>query len=97
LIDNLPSLLSSEEIDARYTMLKGWELVNHHHLIGIFRFNNFAEAMEFTVKVGRLAEEMQHHPEISLEWGLVEILIFTHDRGGLTDWDFEFADRVNNL
>jgi 4a-hydroxytetrahydrobiopterin dehydratase len=97
LLDNLPGLLSPEEIDARYSMLNGWELVNHHHLIGIFKFNNFADAMEFTVKVGRLAEEMQHHPEITLEWGRVEILIFTHDRGGLTDWDFDFADRVNSL
>jgi 4a-hydroxytetrahydrobiopterin dehydratase len=97
LLENLPRLLSPEEIDAKFSTLQGWKLVNHHHLVGIFKFENFAESMEFTVKVGHVAEEMQHHPEIILEYGRVEILIFTHDRGGLTDWDFDFAERVNRI
>ncbi|MEN6329771.1 MAG: 4a-hydroxytetrahydrobiopterin dehydratase, partial [Methanobacteriaceae archaeon] len=48
----------------------------------------------FTRRVGEVAEDLQHHPEIDLSWGRVEITIFTHDRDGLTELDFQFAQSV---
>lgn len=90
----LPPLLSKEEVVERGSKLKIWKLIDKHHLVGVFRFNDFREALEFTIKVGKVAENMNHHPEINLSWGRVEIIIFTHDRDGLTEWDFQFANKV---
>ncbi|HMK54720.1 MAG TPA: 4a-hydroxytetrahydrobiopterin dehydratase [Methanobacteriaceae archaeon] len=91
----LPELLSQGEIKSRYSKLQNWKLIDDHHLIGFFKFENFAAALDFTRKVGEIAEKMQHHPEIDLSWGNVEVTIFTHDRDGLTKLDFDFAIRVD--
>ena len=56
-------------------------------------FKNFAEALEFTNKVGALAEEIFHHPDIFLAWGKVKITIWTHKIDGLNEADFIFAIR----
>jgi len=94
---NLPPLLSKEEVVQRASKLDAWKLIDNHHLVGVFKFDDFSEALEFTVKVGEVAEDLNHHPEINLSWGRVEIIIFTHDRGGLTELDFQFASRVSEL
>jgi 4a-hydroxytetrahydrobiopterin dehydratase len=94
---NLSPLLSKEEVVLRASKLDKWKLINKHHLVGIFKFRDFSESLEFTVKVGEVAESLNHHPEINLSWGRVEITIFTHDRGGLTELDFQFAVRVSEL
>lgn len=90
----LPELLNQEEIEERSAQLENWKIIENHHLVGSYQFVNFASALEFTRRVGEVAEDLQHHPEIDLEWGQVEITIFTHDRDGLTDLDFQFAIRV---
>jgi 4a-hydroxytetrahydrobiopterin dehydratase len=53
--------------------------------VGVFKFEDFAEALEFTVNMGEVADDLNHHPEINLSWGWVVITIFTHDRDGLTE------------
>ncbi|GAB6055916.1 hypothetical protein JCM15415_12320 [Methanobacterium movens] len=53
--------------------------------------------MNFAVKVGNIAEKMQHHPEMEIGAGVVKLTIYTHDRDGLTSWDFDFAKKVNQL
>jgi 4a-hydroxytetrahydrobiopterin dehydratase len=90
----LPELLNQDEIDRRSSQLQNWKIIEDHHLVGVYQFGNFAEALEFTRQVGEVAEDLQHHPEIDLSWGRVEITIFTHDRDGLTELDFKFAARV---
>ena len=90
----LPELLNQEEIDKLASQLENWKVIENHHLVGVYQFVNFAEALEFTRRVGEVAEDLQHHPEIDLGWGRVEITIFTHDRDGLTELDFRFAARV---
>ena len=94
---NAPKLLSKEEIQKRAKKEVNWKVMEGHHLKGIFRFPDFASSMNFAVKVGKIAEEMDHHPEIDIGSGLVKLTIYTHDRDGLTTWDFEFAEKVNNL
>ena len=93
----LPPLLSKAQVVERASELKIWKLVDEHHLVGVFKFEDFAEALEFTLKVGEVAESMNHHPEINLSWGRVVIKIFTHDRDGLTELDFHFANKVSEL
>jgi 4a-hydroxytetrahydrobiopterin dehydratase len=74
-----------------------WKLVDDHHLEKIFSFKNFQEALEFTNKVGALAEAVDHHPELCLTWGRVSITIWTHSIGGLSEADFVFAARSDEL
>ena len=94
---DLPPLLSEEEVLKNASQLDTWKLIDKHHLVGVFKFKDFSDALDFTVKVGEVAESLNHHPEINLSWGRVEIIIFTHDRGGLTELDFKFAGRVSEI
>jgi len=74
-----------------------WEVINGHHLEKNFTFKNFREALDFTNKVGELAEEQGHHPDIYLTWGRVKITIWTHKIDGLTESDFVMAAKIDRL
>lgn len=74
-----------------------WQLVDGHHLDKTYRFSNFVEALEFTNRVGALAEEVDHHPEIRLSWGWVRLIIYTHKIEGLTESDFFWAAKADRL
>src|SRR5712692_8637575 len=63
----------------------------------VFRFANFAEALNFTSRVGALAEEEGHHPAILLEWGRVTVTLWTHKIRGLHRNDFVMAAKVDCL
>ncbi len=75
----------------------GWRVVNEHHLEKEFKFNDFREALDFTNEVGELAEDQGHHPDIYLAWGKVKLTLWTHKIDGLTESDFVFAAKVDNL
>lgn len=90
--------LSGEELDALAAELGGgWQVVDGHHLEKTFKFPNFRDALGFTNKVGELAEEIGHHPDIYLAWGKVGITLWTHKIGGLAEADFIFAAKVDAL
>lgn len=95
-MDN-PELLSPEEIIQKASLLANWSLLEDNYLVYVFEFPDFLNALEFTVKVGLIAEEIQHHPEINLSWGKVALEITTNDLGGLTELDFIFAMKINEL
>ena len=80
-----------EELDA------GWEVVAGHHLRKEFRFKDFKEALDFVVRLGALAEEEGHHPDIHLAWGRVVVTIWTHKIDGLTESDFILAAKTERL
>ena len=71
--------------------------MDDHHLDKTFRFPDFVSALRFTNRVGDLAEEQNHHPEIHLGWGRVRIEIWTHKIDGLTESDFVLAARIDVL
>ena len=78
--------------------LPGWEIVvrdGMDQLSGDFEFANFAEALAFTNRVGALAEEADHHPAITTEWGRVNVRWWTHSIGGLHRNDFIMAARAS--
>ena len=91
------SLLTSKEINNRIKEYSGWEFLENQ--IGKeFQFKDFAEAINFVNKVGAVAEEMNHHPDIFLHsWNKVNITVSTHDKGGVTGNDFQLAKKVNDL
>ena len=68
-----------------------WKVVNGHHLEKLFKFKDFQQALDFTNRIGAIAEEQGHHPDIYLTWGKVRVEIFTHTVNGLTKNDFILA------
>ncbi len=77
--------------------LKGWSVVEEHHLRRNFVFNDFLTALDFTNRAGAIAEEQGHHPEITVGWGHAEVLIWTHKIDGLTESDFVLAAKLDQL
>lgn len=75
----------------------GWRVVDDHHLEKTYEFKDFREALDFTNKLGELAEEQGHHPDIHLSWGKVGVEIFTHKIDGLTESDFVLAAKADRL
>jgi 4a-hydroxytetrahydrobiopterin dehydratase len=74
---------------------EGWNIVEEHHLQKKYRFQDFREALDFTNRVGAVAEEQGHHPDIYLAWGQVELKVWTHKIDGLTESDFIFAAKAD--
>ena len=90
--------LKGEELQRLYDQLEeGWELVDEHHLEKTYRFPDFARALAFANRIGDLAEEVDHHPEIRLSWGWVSLIIYTHKIDGLTESDFVWAAKADRL
>ena len=79
------------EIDAR------WELIDDHHLLSRFKFDDFAVALAFANRIGAIAEVEGHHPEICVTWGKVKLLIWTHAIDGLSENDFILAAKIDRL
>ncbi len=73
----------------------GWRVVDEHHLEKEYSFDDFVGALAFTNKVGTIAEEQGHHPDINLTWGRVGLKIWTHKIDGLTESDFILAAKAD--
>ena len=89
--------LKGPDLEELHRHLPEWDLIEEHHLHREFRFRDFREALEFVNRVGELAEEQGHHPDIDFGWGRARITIFTHKIDGLTESDFVFAAKVDRL
>jgi 4a-hydroxytetrahydrobiopterin dehydratase len=88
--------LSTTEIAAELKKLKGWT-VTGGKLHKEFAFKNFVDAFGFMASVALIAEGMNHHPEWFNVYNKVIINLTTHDAGGLSAFDFEFASKVEKL
>jgi 4a-hydroxytetrahydrobiopterin dehydratase len=93
----VPPLKGDELKKLTQQLGNGWQVVNEHHLEKDFKFKDFRAALDFTNRVGELAEQQNHHPDIYLAWGKVNLTLWTHKIDGLTESDFVFAAKVNNL
>ncbi len=90
--------LEGAELDTLVEELGGgWRVVNDHHLEKEYAFKDFKEALEFTCKLGALAEEEGHHPDIHLSWGKIRVLLWTHKIKGLSENDFVLAAKCDQL
>lgn len=81
---------SAAEIAARLTTLPAWQLEDGQ-LVRTFQFPNFLAALRFVNRVGDLAEQAGHHPDIDIRYNRVRLGLTTHDAGGFTGKDFELA------
>lgn len=66
-------------------------------LVQEFTFPDFATALHFVDRIGVLADNLNHHPDIELGYGKVKIKITTHDQGRVTDKDWELANQIDKL
>lgn len=90
--------LSHEDIALKLSEINSWALSEDKTKISKrYSFENFADALEFVNKAGEIADEMDHHPDIKLGWGYAEFETTTHDRDGLTEFDFALAKKIENL
>ncbi len=88
--------LGGDELQTLSQQLgNSWEVVDAHHLSKEFTFKNFTEALAFVNRVGDVAEEQNHHPDLYLAWGKVRVEIWTHKINGLTESDFIFAAKAD--
>ena len=89
--------LKGVELEKLQRIIPRWTVVKDHHIQRECRFPDFKQALDFVNRVGALAEEQGHHPDILLGWGKVEITLWTHAVDGLTESDFILAAKVDQL
>jgi 4a-hydroxytetrahydrobiopterin dehydratase len=93
---DVPALKGSPLRDLSQQVPK-WTVVDEHHITRTFIFPDFQKALDFVNRVGKVAEEQGHHPDILLTWGTAEITLWTHAVKGLTESDFIMAAKIDQL
>ena len=88
--------LSPEEIKSRLSPLAGWQIVAGE-LVKTFQFKDFVASLRFVNRVGELAEQAGHHPDIDIRYNRVRLALTTHDAGGITQKDFDLAAQIEKL
>ncbi|MBK5227259.1 MAG: 4a-hydroxytetrahydrobiopterin dehydratase [Actinobacteria bacterium] len=89
----MADLLDDEEIQQRLDELGDWEREGEE-IHKVFEFDDFKGAIDFVNEVARLAERYDHHPDIDIRWNKVRLVLSTHSEGGLTPWDFDLANDI---
>ncbi len=87
--------LAADAVESYSAEVPDWSVFESHHLWRRFAFPDFLTGLAFVNKVGAIAEEQGHHPDIFLAWGKVEITIWTHQINGLTTSDFILASKID--
>lgn len=87
--------LTPEERTPLLAELGDWRVVDGHHLGRTFVFDDFVSALAFVNRLGAIAEEQGHHPEMTVGWGRVRVEIWTHAIDGLTESDFILAAKYD--
>ena len=92
----MPPLLTQDEVNARLAQLAGWEQ-SGIYITQTFNFLTFKASISFVNQVAKAAEEMDHHPDIVINYARVVLSITTYSEGGLTRRDFRLAKKINGL
>lgn len=93
-------VLTEQELEELLPQVSQWQVVEKDgvkRLVREFKFSNFAEALAFANKVGAIAEEEQHHPAITVEWGKTSVSWWTHKIKGLHRNDVIMAAKTDEL
>lgn len=91
----MAELLDDDAVEAALARLE-WERAGPALVKTVTR-RDFAGALAYVNEVGRLAEEAGHHPDLSISWNRVELRLWTHSAGGLTQADLDLASRIDGL
>jgi 4a-hydroxytetrahydrobiopterin dehydratase len=89
--------LKGKELEEIHQSVPKWTVVDKHQIRREFKFPDFQQALDFVNRVGALAEEQGHHPDIFLAWGKAEFTLWTHKVDGLTESDFIMAAKIDRM
>ena len=92
--------LTEAEIAESTPQVPDWSVINEdgmNRLNRVFAFDDFAEALAFTNRIGQLTEEADHHPRLVTEWGRVTVTWWSHHEGGMVSADIDMAKKVDGL
>ncbi|HEV2685197.1 MAG TPA: 4a-hydroxytetrahydrobiopterin dehydratase [Actinomycetota bacterium] len=89
-------LLSADEVSSRLGGLRGWTLEGDR-ISKRFTFKDFAQAVRFLDQITPLADEQNHHPDVSIHWNELTLSLWTHASGGLTERDFRLARAIDDM
>jgi 4a-hydroxytetrahydrobiopterin dehydratase len=91
------SVLSDEDVQAKLAELdEGWEKYGNS-LRREFKFGDFTGAVDFVNRLTPIANDMNHHPDLFISWGLVRASLISHSEHGITEQDFELARKLDSL
>jgi 4a-hydroxytetrahydrobiopterin dehydratase len=92
----MPELLKPDAAKALLKKVPEWEL-EKKHIERTFEFDDFSESIDFVNGVAEVAEDEEHHPDIDIRYNKVRLILSTHSKGGLTELDFNLAERIDTL
>ena len=92
----MAELLSAADIKQRMKKVPEWEH-NKKEIERTFEFDEFLECIDFVDQVAEIAEEEEHHPDMDIRMNKVRVVLSTHSEGGLTEADFELAEKIDTL
>ena len=94
----IPPLIPDKVREFKTQISPGWELIeNDSHLKIIYKFKDFAQSMELAARIGKMADEQWHHPELAVGYGHLDVEVWTHKIGGLVESDFIFCAKVDQI
>lgn len=88
--------LGDAEIEERLSGLSGWRR-SGEAIEKVFKREDFVGSVRFVDSLVEPAEEMNHHPDLTVSWDTVTVTLSTHSEGGLTASDFELAAKIDAL
>lgn len=89
--------LTAEQIAPLMRQISGWQLQDERKLAKRFQFDDFVAAMRFVNAMADLAEAEAHHPDFSVHYSVVDVVIWTHAIGGLSENDFILAAKIDRI
>lgn len=92
----MADLLNAQGIKDSLKKVPEWDH-EKKHIERVFEFDDFQQAIDFVNSVAEIAEEEDHHPEMDIRYNKVRVVVSTHSEGGLTDLDFDLAEKIDTL
>ena len=89
--------LKGEQLIRYAEQLPDWKIIEEHHITKSFPFPDFKTGLDFVNRAGAVEEQEGHHPDLCLEWGKVDVRIYTHKIRGLTESDFVMAAKIDRI
>jgi 4a-hydroxytetrahydrobiopterin dehydratase len=89
-------LLSPDEVSSRLKDLRGW-MLNGDRITKMLIFKDFSQAVAFLDRITPVADEQNHHPDVSIHWNELTLTLWTHASGGVTERDFRLAQAIDEM
>lgn len=89
--------MTENEYGALAEQIPKWSVKNGHSLVRTFKLKNFKQALELANRIGEIAEDEGHHPDLLVRWGELKVEVWTHKVDGLTEADFVLAAKIDLL